>query len=235
MTWKNVLSLFILISSWIPCGAFASGKVDFGPCYVNMKVLQHGKTQNTLEMYGVRGDATIQVFPGESIVRGIVIKPSGTWAEGDGNFVSTGVSLGHYTPLGFCTPFLEDVAVTPIFGVVYSRLSTWVDYAEFGLPNLKQVTSATTPYLGIDVAWQINPRWLLSGSFQYGWAAGRTHIDVLGFSKGQSTGPTCSVMLDYYITQCWSVNAAWAYNHSLTQELHGMKVNGCRIGLGYTY
>jgi hypothetical protein len=228
MSLKNILSCVLSLFIF-PIMTYASGKIDAGPVYINMKVLQHGKTQQTLEMYGFRADATIQVFPGEGLFRGIVVKPSGTWAEGSGNFVTGGIGIGHYTPIMDC------LAVTPLVGIVYSRLSTWVDYSEFGLSIQKQIACATTPYVGIDICYTINPQWLVSGSIQYGWAAGRTYIGILGLSKGQSAGPTLSAMVDYYVTPQWSINAAWAYNHTLTQERHGMKASGCRLGLGYTY
>lgn len=226
MFYKKLVVLLLVIAGSV-C---ASGKIDFGPCWVDMQVLEHGKTKEHIEMTGGRLDATIQLFPGDNPLQSLIAKPSLTWAEGDGNFLSTGISLGIYTPI------TNKFTVTPVAGVTYNKLSTKVDYYGF---KLKQITSATTPFIGVDLCYCLNYQWVLSGSFQYGWAAGRTYIDGLFgknlFSKGESCGPTCSVMLDYYVTPEWSINAAWAYNYSLTKEKYGYKVKGLRLGLGYTY
>lgn len=225
----NVRFFCLLLASLLPATTQAAGKIDFGPVYINMKVLQNGKTQMELDMGGFRGDGTIQLFPGQGLLRGLVAKPSITYAQGDGHFVGAGIGLGHYTPI------TKAFAITPVIGLTYSRLSTRVDYSQYGLGKLSQVTTASAPYLALDACYTFNPTWMLSGSIQYGWAAGRTDIQTLGFSKGQSTGFAYSLMLDYYLDSSWSVNLGWAYNHMVTQELHGNKGSGVRLGIGYSY
>lgn len=229
---RRIASLFprvCLLALALTSSAQAAGKIDFGPVYVNMRVLENGDVRDRLDMYGARGDATLQVFPGHCYLKGLVVKPSITFADGKGTFFATGIGVG------YAVPVMDKVLVTTAVGYTYCSLNTHVSYPDFGLFHLKQDTSSTAPYLGIDVSYKVLPCLLLSASYQYGWARTRTTIETLGFSKGKSSGGTYSAMVDYYFTECWSVNAAWAYNEMLTHELHGTKSNGCRIGLGYTY
>ncbi len=207
--------------------AEASGKIDVGPIYVNMRVLMNGHTQDRLDMYGARADATLQVCPDHNYLEGLVVKPTITYADGKGTFFATGIGLGQYIPI------TETISITPSFGFAYSNLQTWVDYPFYG--RLRQTTRAWVPYLSLDATYSPSECWMISGCIQYGWAHTRTNIHSLASSEGRSSGASYSLMVDYYITECWSVNAAWAYNEQLTHELHGTRASGGRLGLGYTY
>ncbi len=207
----------------------ATNKVDVGPVYINMHVLNYGKTTQILNMGGARADATLQVCPDHPWLCGLLLKPSVTFADGDGRYFTTGLGVGQAIPV------CDSLTLAGIVGVMYSRLTTHTNIPAFGLTDLRQKTWGTTPYVGLEAYWTISPRWLVSGSMQYGWANTRTDLEVIGNSKGKSSGPSYSLMVDYYFTPTWSVNMAGAYNRMLSQELHGFRAAGLRVGIGYTF
>ena len=40
-------------------------------------------------------------------------------------------------------------------------------------------------------------------------------------------------MIDYQLTEHWSVNASAGFNLMLSKEKHGIRAQGARLGLGY--
>lgn len=208
---------------------YGHGKIDVGPVYIHTDVLESGQVKDKLDTYGMRADGTLQAFPCSPWLQGVFVKPTVTYAEGDGKYFSTGCGLAHYIPIT-CK-----FKLAPSVGVNYTTVRSNTDFPAFGLYDLKQRFRAWTPYVGLEGYYTFNDQWMLSGGIQYGWAKTRTEYETLGTFKGESKGLSYSAMVDYYFTKCWSVNLAVAYNHQRTQERHGNKSLGGRLGLGYTY
>ncbi len=220
-----------LTAGMVMCTSFvhARNKIDVGPVYINMHVLNYGKTTQILNMGGIRADSTLQPFADHAWLKGILVKPTITFAEGDGSYFNTGLGLGQ------CVPVTDTLTFSAVVGVIYSSLKTHTDLPDFGLSHLRQKTTGTTPYIGLEAYYKPCDDWLFSGSIQYGWSSSRTNLQDIGFSEGSSKGPSYSLMADYYLTCCWSVNAAVGYNRMLSQEQHGFRALGARLGLGYTF
>ena len=71
MTTKASFLFFSLTALFLTSflSAEIKGKVDIGPAYLSVDILESGKTEQTLSMGAVKGDATIAVW------KGICIKP----------------------------------------------------------------------------------------------------------------------------------------------------------------
>lgn len=228
-TFSRALISVVAAASLCPFMAHAKSKVDVGPVYINMHVLNYGKTTEILNMGGARADATLQLLPDHPWLCGVILKPTVTFAEGDGSYWCTGLGIGQ------CLPVTDTVTVAGVVGVLYSSLTTHTDLPMFGLEDLRQKTTGTTPYVGFEVYYTPNDCWMFSGSVQYGWSNTRTTLQDIGFSENDCKGPSYSLMVDYYFTPCWSVNLAGGYNRMLSQEKHGFRATGLRLGLGYTF
>ncbi len=222
---SSIIAGMVLCTSF----AYAKNKIDAGPVYINMHVLNYGKTTQILNMGGVRADSTLQPFSNHPWLKGILVKPTITLAEGDGSYFCAGLGLGQ------CVPVTDTLTFSAVVGILYSSLKTRTNLPDFGLSDLRQKTTGTTPYVGLEAYYKPCDDWLLSGSVQYGWSSSRTTLQDIGFSEGSSKGPSYSLMADYYMTPCWSINAALGYNRMLSQELHGFRALGARLGVGYTF
>ncbi len=228
--WRRTLGCLSVAALSLTSMLPATSKVDFGPVYINMRVLEDGRTKDHLDLGGARVDATIQPLPGHPYLKGVAVKPTFTYAVGGrGHYTTGGLGLGHFIPVGKC------VLITPLVGVTWSRLTTRTDFPMFGLFRVREKFTSWTPYAGGEISWFPNDTWMFSASMNWGWAKTRTHLDGLGLSKGESQGPVYSAMVDYYLNKCWSINVAVGYNHSKTQEKHGIRGLGTRVGTGYTW
>ncbi len=210
--------------------ATCAGKIDIGPAFVHIDVLESGHTVKRMDMWAVRADASYIFW------KGLFVKPTVLYANGgaaDGGVFTAGFGIGHYTPIN------SVIALSPQFGVTYSHLWTRIDlnFPEINLQleNLRERFKAWAPYVALEVCCKIGDGLRLSGSIQYAWSRSKTTISNLVKQKSNCKGPTYSVLLEKDLSDKWSVNIGGAYNLSLTKERHGLRGSGVKMGLAYWF
>lgn len=201
----------------------AAGKIDAGPVYINVDVIDNGSVVDSLDLWGVRADNTGQ------IIHGLVYKFGISFAGGDGDYLFLSGGLGYYIPI--CKGWV----LIPHAGISYSHLKYPIDIPAFALYHVSQKFTSHTPYIGFDLSYEITPCWIVTGSFLYGFSQTKTKTGDLFTFKGESKGPSYALMVEYCMTQCASVHIAGAYNLTRSKEKHGIKGAGVRIGMGYRY
>ncbi len=201
------------------------GRIDVAPVALKIDVLEFGHSVDTLHMYGGRLDATLQVAENY----GFVLKPCVFGASGEGDFVSGGIALGHYTPITSC------LNVTPTLGYSYTELKTTINIPAFGLTRQREKFKSNTAVLGVEVGYTITPKWAITGVYQYGFARTHTTIGHIIHAKARSQGPNWGAILDYTLCDHWLISAAVGYNNSLSKEKHGIRGLGYKLGVAYTY
>lgn len=203
--------------------ADSKAKIDVGPAFIHLDILESGKTIDRMDMPGVRADANYM------FENGICIKPTVLYGSNNGSLLSVGASVGQYIPCGDQWSFL------PNLGVSYSYVHTTVDFPSFGLLDLKEKFRSISPFLGLDAYYTFTPTWRICGSFQYAWSRTHTEIQHLPKSKSHCQGPIYSLLLEKDITPSWSLNLGMGYNISLTKEKHGLRGTGVKLGLARWY
>jgi len=198
-----------------------NARVDIGPAAVRIDVLESGDTVDRMEMFGLRGDISWLVW------KGFCLKPTFMTVFGDGDYLMTGIGLGHCFPLSSC------LVVTPSVGFNYSYLQTKRDFAAGPgiFVRLRQKISSTSPYAGIEAAFTFWRCWRLYGSFQYAWSHSVTTIEGQSNIETSSSGPNYALVLERDINQCWSVNIGIGYNLTLSKERHGFRGSGAKLGI----
>lgn len=209
--------------------AECSGKADLGGVYLKVDIIEAKKTAKSISMGGVRGDATVLVY------KGFCIKPSfiTAWGKENSHLYTGSIGIGHYFPIN------KQICFLPTVGINMSEMTdrNKVQSVGSGLEDVKfkRKFRSYSPYIGIDVTWSFCDSFMITGVAQYAWA--RTHSSVADFysAKGHSSGPNFGILLDYYLNKCWSINAGFGYNSSLSDEKHGMRVKGGKIGVAYWF
>lgn len=217
---KNLFTFFsaiVILSSYLH--AEICGKVDVGPTYIHLDLLQSGKTFKRIDMGGVKADATILVW------KGVCLKPTLLYGNGHGEIFSGGVALGHYTPIG------EKCSLTPSFGCIYTQLDTHIKPFPGFHPYYRFYS--VSPYLSIDASWCFAKGWRVVGVYQYSWSGTLTKIQSLPNDRSHSEGSNYGLMLEADINDSWSINIGAAYNLGLTKEKHGLRAYGGRIAIAY--
>jgi len=212
------------------------GKWDVAPAYVHVDVLQHEKTIHRMDLGGIKTDATVVVW------KGLCFKPQLLVVGNRGGLVSTGLGIGH------CTPIYKWCMVTPSVGVIYTNLHTKlnlpIEVAEgvhVVIPHVKERFWSVSPYVGLDVCFTLPCDWRIVGQVQFSWSRTRTTLSKsgpLGFTNkdtSKSQGPSYGVLIEHDFTKCFSVNVGAAYNTSLTKEKHGLRGYGGKIGFAYWF
>jgi len=224
--------LLCLLSLSYPLLAQPKGKIDAGPTYLNVGVYLNGTKVKTSHFYGGSATGTLLPFYGlccdTQLLDGIVLKPRLLVAGGDGDIWNTGLGIGYYIPLG-------DFSLIPQFGASKGGLRTSAPDVILG-PDVTQHSKSWSSFVGLDLSYTYCD-WMFSVSYQYAWSHTRTSYDVLpglAFNE-KADGSNVAVQVDYFFNPCWSINAAAAYNESLSKENHGLKIYGFRLGLGYTF
>lgn len=210
------LLMFIKPSLEARCG----GKIDIGAAYVHLDILEHHKTVQTLNLPGVKADATIMIKDG------FCLKPSILYASGKGSLVTGGVGLGHCFPL-----FNNRLTLTPYGGCNFTSIHTTIDLPMFGLKHLKERFRSVSPYIALEAAYNITDRWRICGYVQYAWSRTHTIIKRVANDKSNSKGPNYAAMIEYDLTKKWSIHVGAAYNITLTREKHGIRGAGCKVGV----
>ena len=199
------------------------GKIDLGPTLMDIDILESGKTIETLHMKGIKGDATLLVY------EGLCIKPSFLWGRGHGQLAAGTIAVGYYLPL------TKKLKILPNVGITWSYLHTRVDVEPLGLFDLKERFRSSSPFIGMEICYSLTDKWTLMGIYQYAWSRTHTKIDSILSSKSHSRGPNYSLGVDYSINQHWSVTFGVGYNITLSQEKHGIRGKGAKLGVAYYF
>lgn len=204
------------------CNEFL-GKVDVGPAYIHVDVLEFNRTVKKLDMGGLRADSTLRIW------KGLCLKPFLLYANGQGEIFSGGLGLG------FIFPINERCFFIPSAGCIYTRLNTFINLHMFGLNHLKERYSSVSPYIGFEACYCICEGFRVSFQYQYAWS--QTHVDIKHVAHGKShtQGSNYAALFEYDVTSKWSANIGGAYNQSLTQEKHGLRAYGFKVGATYWF
>ena len=224
---------FLLATSFLP--AEIRGKLDVGPAYVHVDVLESGKTVKAMHMGALKVDATLLLY------RGTGVKAGGLAATGQGDLASYYVAGCQYLPLN------DRFSLLPSVGVSFSYLRTTIHQEHLLLFHLKERFRSVTPYVALEFSYKINEKWYLSGMYQYGWARSHTKIrttkktgtpfgkQVIFTDHSHSCGPNYSLGVDYTLNEKWSVNFGGAYSLTLSKEKHGLRGYGFKLGASYYF
>lgn len=227
---KHYFTLIIGLCAWFSAAhlhADVCGKVDIGPAYIHLDVLESNHTIRKRELWGARGDACV-IFD-----NGIVIKPTLLGASGDSDLWNG--SLG----VGLCAPFWNQLYITPLFGVSYTYFHSKYSLQLPHIPDMhvkvREKIRSIGPYLGLDICWSFADCYRFYASYQYTWSRVRTEIKPLFKGKNHTQGPSYAVSLERDLTDQWSINVGAAYNISLSKEKHGLRGYGVKIGTSYWF
>lgn len=235
----NFFTRFLtVLFCWISFSVYGKccGKIDIGPAWVEIDVLKSGKTEKTLNMPGVKGDATILLY------QGFCIKPGFLWARRGGEVASGTIAAGYYFPI------TEKLKILPNVGATWSYLRTHVD-VEVSAPEEVKLLGVNTltfddvrerfrscsPFLGLEFCYSINEKWTLIGIYQYAWSRTHTKLGELGSFKSHSCGPNYALGVDYSLDPHWSITFGVGYNITLSKEKHGLRGKGAKLGLAYYF
>lgn len=231
---RYLFILFGMMSLTVGLEAKVRGRAEIAPLYMHIDVIQDGQTNQRIDMYGTRTDATILPFEG----KGICLKPFyfGGWGNGS-NLQSYGLGLGHYTPLN------DRLTLIPLVGVGRSHLHTHLDVPQLSLYNLKERFRSYSFNIGTEVVYKLNKCLYFTLVYQYAWARTKTFIGtpaqfqafVPPVTRGESAGSNFAVLLDYYIKECLAISAGYGQNNSLSKERHGLKGMGVKLGIAYLF
>lgn len=216
----GALALLFLLFLPLSLRADCLGKIDVGPAYVHVDVLENQRTVKTMDLVAFKGDANFLIY------KGFCIKPSVLYGSGHGSICSGGVGLGH------CFPFFSDrVILTPSIGCTWTNLKTTISLPMFALKNLKERFRSTSPYLCLELTVNLSDKWRICGLYQYAWSRTHTIIKHFVHANGHSRGPNYGLQLEYDIAKKWSINLGAAYNLTLSKEKHGLRGAGVKLGI----
>lgn len=235
---KLLLTISASIAAFCPSTSPAevNGKIDVGPAYVHIDVLQSGHTLHSMDMGAIRADMYYRFG------KCFVIKPNILYAHGS----KKDMAINGGFALGALYPATDRLTVTGLAGVTWGYLTS--DYEDdFPVPDFPDVLvslkinekfRSTSPYLGIELSYKICEGLRLTGQYQYVWATTDTKIKTIARTlndKSHSDGPNYGLMLEYDLNECWSVNIGGAYNISLSREKHGIRAGGVKLGVAWWF
>lgn len=213
-------TLFVLLC--LTSSLFAKGRIDIGPAYVNVDMLESGKTVRTLDLFALKGDATLMIY------EGLCLKPSFLFADGKANLNSASIGIG------YCIPLTECLTITPSVGVTETRFKSRIDLPHFGMFHLREKFTSRGQYVCLDASWTFLEGWRLYAVTQYSWS--HVHTKVGPFShKNKTEGPSYALALEHDINESFSISLSAGYNASLSKEKHGLRGKGIKLGLVYWY
>src|SRR5215217_5540394 len=104
---RSLIFIFsaIFLFSFQTMHAEINGKVDIGPAFIQLDILESGKTIETRDLWAVKGDATIFVYGG------FFIKPGFIWGDGKAQFAAFNIGAGHAFPINDRLTLLPSVGV----------------------------------------------------------------------------------------------------------------------------
>lgn len=219
------LSVFTMINH--QADAACCNKIEVGPTYIHLDVLEKGHTIEKLNMAAGKLDGTLLVW------KGVCLKPTFLYArQGHSEIISGGCGLGHYFPIG------DKCSVTPSVGCNFTQFKTTIhDYEAVPgyFVDFKERFRSVSPYACIDASYCFVKGWRIVGSYQYVWSTSRTAIKGMKTTKSTPEGSNFGLMLEGDINDNWSASLGAAYNSSLTKEKHGLRGYGVRLGLAYWF
>lgn len=218
-----ILFLLFLANCFADDDCPCKGRVDIGPAFASIDMLESGHTVRTLELWGVRADATILIY------KGFCIKPAVLIADGKANL--NVYSIG----AGFCFPITETITLTPSGGYSETHYKSRISFPAFGLTHLREKFKSQGGYLAIDGCWTFIPGFRAYAGFQWAWSTVHTTVRPLFKSKQHCQGPSYTGCIEYDLLENLSINFAGAYNLSLSKEKHGLRGKGCKLGLVYWF
>jgi hypothetical protein len=201
--------------------AEVAGKLDVGPAFVHIDILESGRTVKRMDMWAVRGDLSFYVY------KGLYIKPVVIYGNGG---AAKGGLFNSATSLGYCIPVHERLLLSPAVGFSYSHLWTKIDYAH--MTNLRENFKSWAPFLSLDLYYTFAPSWRVGLGVQYAWS--RTSTSIQHLVKNQKSSPegfAYSFLLEHDLSDQWSLNIGAAYNLSLTKEKHGLRGTGFKAAV----
>lgn len=199
------------------------GRIDVGPAYASIDMLESGHTTRTLNLPAVKIDASFMLY------RGLSLKPSFLIAWGKANLNSSGIGVG------FCIPLRDKISISPSFGVNETRFKSRIDFPDFNLFKLRERFVSRGYYLALDGSWTFCEVWRVYALFQYGWSRVHTKVRPLYRVKNNCQGPNYALTLERDFSQNFSINLAAGYNTSLSKEKHGLRGKGVKLGFVYWY
>ncbi len=200
-----------------------TNRVDVGPAFASIDMLESGKTVRTRDIWGVRADGTFLIY------KGFCIKPAILLADGDANLNIYSIGIG------FCFPVCKTLTLTPSYGYSHTDYQSRISFPEFGLNHLKEKFHSNGQYIALDGCWTFIPGCRVYLGAQWAWSVVRTTVKPLFKSRQHCKGPNYAGCLEYDLTPNWSINVAGAYNLSLSKEKHGLRGKGAKVGLVYWY
>lgn len=233
----------LLALSFLTTAAFADegctnkecrGKIDTGPTYVNIDVLESGKTIRNLDLFAWKADAFYRVWSGLSVKGGVLI------GGGDARFYTV------YGGVGFCVPVHERVTLFPNAGYTFGRFTSTLDYEMeqqgfvLEIRDLKEKIHSSGPYLGLDISVKITDKWRAVFIYQYAWSRVRTQFtkdepEIRIKSKDRTEGSNFAILLERDIAEHWSLSLGAGYNLSLSKDKHGLRGKGVKAGIVYWF
>lgn len=198
-------------------------KIDAGPTFVHLDILESGKTVDRMDLPSIRADVSY-LFD-----NGICLKPTVLYGSNNGSLLTTSASIGQYIPLN------EQWSLLPNAGITYSYVRTSIDFPSIGLHELSEKFRSISPFLALEAYYSFNPTFRICGSFQYAWSRTHTQIQYLGKSKSHCQGPNYSFLIEKDLNPAWSLNLGMGYNISLSKEKHGLRGTGFKLGLARWY
>lgn len=212
----------VIISSQVLL-AETKGKVDLGPVFAHVDILESGHTVKRMDMWGVRGDLSYYLY------KGLYVKPVAIYAHGGA--AKGGLFTGSLS-LGYCFPVHERLLVSPSVGYSYSHLWTKIDFAPLQLTNLRERFKSWSPFISLDIYYTFVPTWRVGVGVQYAWSRTSTSIQrLVKNDKSSPEGFTYNFLLEHDLSDQWSVNFGATYNLSLTKEKHGVRGTGLKLGV----
>ncbi len=198
------------------------GKLDIGPAYIHLDILESGRTIDRIDMMGVRGDFSYFIH------KGLYIKPTVLYGDGGSKKGSLfTASLG----LGYLIPLTKTFLIAPSFGINYGYIRTKVDFPAYQLKDLTETFNSWAPFIEADIYYTFIPSWRVCAGVQYSWSRSDIEIQKLGKSKSKSQGFAYSILLEHDLNDQWSCNIGAAYNLSLSKEKHGLRGTGIKAGI----
>lgn len=213
----------IFIISFQSLQADTKAKIDVGPAFVHVDILESGHTVKRMDMWGGRADLSYFLY------KGLYVKPVVVYAHGGaakGGLFTSSVSLG------YCLPVHECLLISPSVGFSYSHLWTKIDVKPLQLTNLKEKFKSWAPFLSLDVYYTFVPTWRVGVGVQYAWSRTSTSIQrLVKNDKSSPEGFAYSFLLEHDLSDQWSLNVGATYNLSLTKEKHGVRGTGIKVGV----
>jgi opacity protein-like surface antigen len=205
------------------------GKVDLGATLINVDVLKSGKTEDTLHMRGVKGDATLMLY------EGLCVKPGFLFGWGQGRLATGTIAVGYYLPL------TDKFKILPNVGITYSYLHARVDMevGPFTFHDASERFRSSSPFIAMEFCYSITPKWMIMATYQYAWSHTHTKLthehNKLVSEKSHSCGPNYTLGVEYYLDDHWAFNFGVGYNISLSKEKHGLRGKGAKLGVAYYF